>query len=63
MAPKDAHALIARTCRSMKCYTDIKNRPVVAKREEQWERDRTGVWNLEMQTIIYRMDKQQHPTV
>ena len=63
MAPKDAHALIPRTCRSIEFYADIENRPVVAKREEQWERDRMGVWNSQMQTIIYRMDKQQHLTV
>ena len=63
MALKDAHALIPRTCRSIKCYTHIEIRLVVAKREERWERERLRVWNSQMQTIIYRMDKQQHPTV
>ena len=29
----------------------------------RWGRDRLGVWELQMQTIIYRMDKQQGPTV
>ena len=28
-----------------------------------WERDGLGVWGQQMQTIIYRMDKQQSPTV
>ena len=26
-------------------------------------RDRVGIWGLQMQTIIYGMDKQQGPTV
>ena len=26
-------------------------------------RDGLGVWNYQMQTIIYRMDKQQGPTL
>ena len=28
-----------------------------------WERDGVGVWDFQMQTIMYRMDKQQGPTV
>ena len=28
-----------------------------------WGRDGLGVWDQQMQTIIYRMDKQQGPTV
>ena len=28
-----------------------------------WGRDGLGVWGQQMQTIIYRMDKQQGPTV
>ena len=36
--------------------TAIENRLVVAKGEE---RDRLGVWDYQMQTIIYKMDKQQ----
>ena len=28
-----------------------------------WERDGVGVWDFQMQTIMYRMDKQQRPTV
>ena len=30
---------------------------------EGWERDGMGVWYQQMQTIIYRMNKQQGPTV
>ena len=29
----------------------------------RWRRDGVGVWDQQMQTIIYRMDKQQGPTV
>ena len=28
-----------------------------------WGRDGLGVWNEQLQIIIYRMDKQQGPTV
>ena len=28
-----------------------------------WERDGVKVWDWQMQTTIYRMDKQQGPTV
>ena len=28
-----------------------------------WGRDGLGVWDQQMQTIIYRMDKQQGPSV
>ena len=41
----------------------MENRPVVAKGEEGWERDGLGVWDQQIQTILYRMDKQQGPTV
>ena len=30
---------------------------------EGWEREELGVWDKQMQTIIYRMDKQKGPTV
>ena len=30
---------------------------------EGWEREEVGAWDLQMQTGIYRMDKQQGPTV
>ena len=28
-----------------------------------WERDRLGVWDQQIQTTIYKIDKQQGPTV
>ena len=37
----------------------LENRLVVAKAEGEWGRDRLGVWDQQMQTIIYRMDKQK----
>jgi len=40
-------------------FTDIENRLVIIK----GERERAGVWNEQVHTIIYRMDKQQGPTV
>ena len=42
---------------------DIKNSLVVAMGEGGEGRDGAGVWGQQMQTIIYRMDKQQGPTV
>ena len=36
---------------------------MVAKAEGVLGRDRVGVWNKQMQTIIYRMDKRQGATV
>ena len=39
--------------------SDIENRLVIIK----GERERAGVWNEQVHTIIYRMDKQQGPTV
>jgi len=30
---------------------------------EGWEREEVGSWDLQMQTGIYRMDKQQGPIV
>ena len=42
---------------------DIENRFVVAKGEGGWEREGLGIWDYQMQTIIYRMDKQHGPTV
>lgn len=35
---------------------DIENRLVVAKGE--WEREGLEIWDKQIQTIIYRMDKQ-----
>ena len=45
-----------------KRFTDKDNRLTVAK-GVGWGRDELGVWGYQMQTIIYRMDKQQDPTV
>ena len=36
---------------------------VVAKREEEWRRNGLGIWGSQMQTITYRMDKQQGLTL
>ena len=36
---------------------------VVAKGEGEWGKDGVGVWDQQKQTITYRMDKQQGPTV
>ena len=45
-----------------KRFTDKDNRLTVAKGVGRG-RDKLGVWGWQMQTIIYRMDKQQGPTV
>ena len=42
---------------------DIEKRLVVAKGKGVWGRDRLQVCHEHMQIIIYRMDKQQRPTV
>ena len=42
--------------------SDIENRLVVAK-GEGWGRDGVGVCGQKMQASIYKMDKQQSPTV
>ena len=42
--------------------TDIENRLMI-RRGVGVERDGLGVWDQPMQTIIYRIDKQQGPTV
>ena len=43
--------------------TDIENRLVVARLEGGRKRDELGVWGYYMQTITFKMDKQQGPTV
>ena len=48
---------------SIKQTPDIENNLVVAKEEWRWGRVGFGIWDQQMQTIIYRMDKQQGPTV
>ena len=42
---------------------DIENRLAVAKGKRGCRRDGPGVWDQQMQTLIYRMDKQQGCTV
>ena len=32
-------------------------------RRRGWQRDGLGLWDWQMQTIIYRMDKEQGPTI
>ena len=39
-------------------HRDIDNRIVVVKGEGGWGRGGLGVWNLQMQTSVYRIDKQ-----
>ena len=41
--------------------TDIEKRLLVAKVDGERERTGLEVWDYQMQTIIYRMDKQQVP--
>ena len=36
---------------------------MVAKVGEEWGKDGLGVWDQWMQTIIYRLNKQQGPTI
>ena len=43
--------------------SDVENRLLVASEEERWEKEGCGGWDQQMQTIVYRMDKQQGPTV
>ena len=37
--------------------TSVLLRLVVAKGKAGWERDGVGVWDQQMQTSVYRMDK------
>ena len=43
--------------------THIQNRLVVSQRTGWWEREELGTLDWQMQTTIYRMDKQQGPTI
>ena len=36
---------------------------MVTKGERGWKRDKLGVWDYQIQTIIYKIDKQQGHTV
>lgn len=44
-------------------FIDIEIRFVVAKWEVGWEREGLEVWNQQIQTFIYKEDKQQGPIV
>ena len=50
-------------CHIYKTETDTEIRLVIAKGEVGRERDGLTVWGWKMQTITFRMDKQQGPTV
>ena len=39
--------------------TDTENQPMVAKEERGGERGKLGVWNKEIQTTMYKIDRQQ----
>ena len=43
--------------------TDIENKFTVTKGEKGWGRDKLRVWDLQIQTTIDKIDKQQGPTV
>lgn len=43
--------------------TDTERRLVVAKEEVGWEREGSGGWGEQMQTVPYRLEKQPGPTV
>ena len=43
--------------------SDIENQLMVPKRERGWDRDKLGVWDQQIQTTKYKIDKQQGPTV
>ena len=36
---------------------------MITNEEMGWERHKSGLWDQQMQTIIYKIDKQQGPTV
>ena len=46
-----------------KQLTDIQNRLMVSKGERVTRREELGVWDYQMQTSIYRLNKQQGHTV
>ena len=36
---------------------------MVTKGEKDWERDKLGVWDQQIRTTIYKINKKQDPTV
>ena len=37
--------------------SDIENQFMVIKREREWRRDKLGVWDEQIQTTIYKIEK------
>ena len=46
-----------------KTETDLENKVMVTKGEKGWLRYKSRVWNQQIQTTIYKIDKQQGPIV
>ena len=42
---------------------DIENKLTVIKEKRGWGSDKLGVWNQEIHTTVYKIDKQYGPTV
>ena len=53
----------SKTERNRDRCTGPENTSVLAKGEVGWRRDGLSIWDQQMQTITYRMDKQHGPTV
>ena len=43
--------------------SDIENQFMVIKREREWRRDKLGVWDEQIQTTIYKIEKQRGSSV
>ena len=41
---------------------ELENKLMVTKGERRWGRDKLGLWDWQIQTTIYKTDKQQGPT-
>ena len=46
-----------------KQLTDTENKFMITKRERGWEKDKSGVWDQQTQTTIFKTDKPQGHTV
>ena len=44
-------------------FIDIKNKLVVTKEEREGRRDKLRVWDYQIQTTVYKIDKQQGYTI
>ena len=66
---KDQYHMISLICDTNELIYEIETESQTQRidlqfpRGKGWGRDGLGVWNQQIQTIIYRMDKQQGPTV